>query len=231
MIDVLHDFAGGRGAQFPRLLVALSLAFACWTHASDASSSHRSSNTVVVLGDSLAAGLGLEPAESFPALLQEKVEEQGWADKVVNAGVSGDTTAGGLRRIDWLLKQRIDVLILELGGNDGLRGIQPESTKTNLQGIIDRVRQKYPKARVIVAGMRMPPNMGPEYTEKFQKIFPTVAKDNDVALIPFLLEGVGGRTDLNQADGIHPTPQGQKIVAENVWRVLKPVLASLHSGG
>ena len=161
--------------------------------------------TVVVLGDSLAAGLGVEPEQSFPALLQKKIDAAGWAYTVVNAGVSGDTSADGLARIDWLLRRRIDVLVLELGGNDGLRGIPVSATSTNLQGILDRVAQKYPRARVIVTGMQMPPNMGEEYTTAFRKIFPDLAAKNHAALVPFLLEGVGGKPELNQDDHLHPT--------------------------
>ena len=143
---------------------------------------------------------------------------------MINAGVSGDTSAGGLRRVDWLLRQKIDVLILELGGNDGLRGIPPSTTRSNLQAIIDRTKSKYPEARVIIAGMKMPPNMGEAYQRQFERTFTDLARDNEAALIPFLLEGVGGRPDLNQGDRIHPTAAGQRIVAENVWRVLEPVL-------
>lgn len=180
--------------------------------------------SVVVLGDSLAAGFGVEPSQSFPALLQKKIDGRGWNYSVVNAGVSGDTSADGLARIDWLLKREIDVLILELGGNDGLRGIPVAATKTNLQAIIDRVKRKYPQAQIIVAGMQMPPNMGEEYTTAFRKIFPGLAATNRAVLIPFLLEGVGGNRKLNQEDQIHPTAEGHKIVAENVWKVLKPAL-------
>lgn len=180
--------------------------------------------TVLVLGNSLAAGYGLSPAEAFPALLQRKVDSLGWPVRILNAGVSGETSAGGLRRIDWLLRERIDILILELGANDGLRGIDPEITRRNLQGIIDKVRDRYPEADIILAGMQMPPNLGPDYTAAFQTIYPDLARANRAHLIPFLLEGVGGVPELNQADGIHPTAQGQRIVAENVWRVLRPVL-------
>uniref|UniRef100_A0A7V2B053 Arylesterase n=1 Tax=Rhodothermus marinus TaxID=29549 RepID=A0A7V2B053_RHOMR len=180
--------------------------------------------TVLVLGNSLAAGYGLSPAEAFPALLQRKVDSLGWPVRILNAGVSGETSAGGLRRIDWLLRERIDILILELGANDGLRGIDPEITRRNLQGIIDKVRDRYPEADIILAGMQMPPNLGPDYTAAFQAIYPDLARANRAHLIPFLLEGVGGVPELNQADGIHPTAQGQRIVAENVWRVLRPVL-------
>lgn len=180
--------------------------------------------TILVLGDSLAAGLGVDPSEAFPAVLQEKIDAARWNFTVVNAGVSGDTSADGLNRINWLLKRKIDVLILELGGNDGLRGVPVSATKTNLQTIIDRVKQKYPQAQIIVGGMQMPPNMGEDYTSAFKKIFPELARENRAALVPFLLEGVGGKAELNQPDHIHPTVEGHKIVAGNVWKVLKPVL-------
>ena len=182
--------------------------------------------TVVVLGDSLAAGYGVDPSEAYPALLQEKIDSAGWNFEVVNAGVSGDTSADGLNRINWLLKRKIDVLILELGGNDGLRGVPASATETNLQTIINRVKQKYPRAQIVIAGMRMPPNMGEVYTTAFRKIFPALAERNQAALVPFLLEGVGGDPKLNQPDHIHPTPEGHRIVAENVWKILKPVLAA-----
>jgi acyl-CoA thioesterase-1 len=180
--------------------------------------------TIVILGDSLAAGFGLDLTEAFPALLQKKVDDAGLKFAVVNAGISGDTSAGGLRRIDWLLKRRVDVLVLELGGNDGLRGIPVAATRTNLQAIIDRTKLKYPQAQIVVAGMQMPSNMGAEYTTAFAKIFPDLAKANNAALVPFLLEGVGGKPELNLPDMIHPTAEGQEIVAENVWKILKSVL-------
>lgn len=186
--------------------------------------------TVLVLGDSLAAGYGLDPTESFPGQLQKLLDEAGVNFSVVNAGVSGDTTAGGLRRIDWSLKRRVDVLLIELGGNDGLRGIPVEVTRTNLQGIIDRARKKYPDVQVVIAGMQMPPNMGEAYNEAFQKLFPQLAQANNAALIPFLLEGVGGKPKLNQADGIHPTAEGHGLVAQNVWKVLKPLLETMNRG-
>lgn len=185
--------------------------------------------SIVVLGDSLAAGLGVDPSEAFPSLIQKKINSAGWNYRVVNAGVSGDTSADGLARIDWLLKQRIDVLVLELGGNDGLRGIQVAATKTNLQAVIDRAKQKYPQVRIIVVGMQMPPNMDEEYTAAFRKIYPDLAAINHAALIPFLLEGVGGKPELNQPDHIHPTAEGHKIVADNVWKVLKPILERVNS--
>ena len=181
---------------------------------------------ILVLGDSLAAGSGVDPDEAFPSLLQNKIDDAGLKYEVVNAGVSGDTSAGGLRRIDWLLRRKIDILILELGGNDGLRGISPATTRTNLQTIIDRTKAKYPNAKVVIAGMQMPPNMGEEYTAAFRNIFPELAKSNRAALIPFLLEGVGGKPDLNLPDQIHPNPEGQKILTENIWKILKPLLTA-----
>jgi acyl-CoA thioesterase-1 len=187
------------------------------------------SKTVVVLGDSLAAGYGVEPSEAYPTLLQDKIRAAGWSFAVVNAGVSGDTSADGLNRINWLLKRKIDVLVLELGGNDGLRGIPTATTETNLQTIIDRVRQKYSGAQIVIAGMQMPPNLGEDYRTAFKKVFPDLAEKNHAVLVPFLLEGVGGQPGLNQPDHIHPTAAGHRIVAENVWKVLKPLLARLNS--
>jgi acyl-CoA thioesterase-1 len=179
---------------------------------------------ILILGDSLAAGYGVDPDEAFPALLQKKVDAAGLKFEVVNAGVSGDTTAGGLRRIDWLLRRKIDVLVLELGGNDGLRGIPPATTRTNLQAIIDRTKAKYPPARIVIAGMQMPPNMGEEYTTAFRQIFPELAKANKAALVPFLLEGVGAKTEFNLPDLIHPNAEGHRILADNIWKVLESML-------
>ena len=188
------------------------------------SSSPPAPRTVVILGDSLAAGYGVDSSEAFPALLQQKVVAAGLPFKVVSAGVSGDTTAGGLRRLDWVLKRPVDVLLIELGGNDGLRGLAPEATRTNLQQIIDKTRAQRPGARFIIAGMQLPPNLGEDYIRKFERIFPDVAKANGAALIPQLLAGVGGDPKLNLPDRIHPTPAGHKLVAETVWKVLRPVL-------
>jgi acyl-CoA thioesterase I len=184
---------------------------------------------VVVLGNSIAAGYGLEPEEAFPSILQERIDDLGWDYEVVNAGLSGDTSAGGLRRIEWLLQRDLAVLVLELGGNDGLRGIPPEVTQNNLQGIIDRTRELHPDARIILAGMQIPPNMGAGYATRFAEIFPELARRNDIDLIPFVLEGVGGVRDLNLPDGIHPTARGQEIVADNVWEVLRPVLEEIRT--
>jgi acyl-CoA thioesterase I len=185
---------------------------------------------ILIVGDSLAAGAGVDLDEAFPALLQKRIDDAGLKYEVVNAGVSGDTSAGGLRRIDWLLRRKIDILVLELGGNDGLRGISPATTRTNLQTIVERTKAKYPQAKIVLAGMQMPPNMGEEYNKAFREIFPDIAKANKAALIPFLLEGVGGKAEYNLADQIHPNPEGHRIVAENVWKVLGPVLSSRASG-
>jgi acyl-CoA thioesterase-1 len=178
------------------------------------------------VGDSIAAGHGVDPAEAFPGLLQERINEKKLPYEVVNAGVSGDTTAGGVRRMPWLLKRKMDVLVLELGGNDGLRGITPKETRANLEKIIDLAREKNPDVQIIVAGMQMPQNMGEEYTREFREVFPAVAKEKQTKLIPFLLEGVGGKADLNLPDRIHPNPEGHKIIAETVWTVLKPLLTA-----
>lgn len=182
--------------------------------------------TIVFLGDSLTAGYGLQnPAtEAYPALIQEKLRAAGLPHRVVNAGISGDTTAGGLRRLNWLLRQPVDVLVIALGGNDGLRGLDPAVTSANLQGIIDRTRAKYPAARLVLAGMQMPANMSEEFTRTYREIFPELAKANNIALIPFLLEGVGADPALNQPDLIHPTAEGQKRIADNVWPWLQTVL-------
>ena len=206
------------------MLLSAHFALASLAWSSDQPGAMANRPTVVILGDSLAAGYGLDLSEAFPALLQKKIDAAGLKFLVVNAGLSGDTSAGGLRRIDWLLKRRVDVLVLELGGNDGLRGIPVASTKTNLQAIVDRTKQKYPQARLVIAGMQMPPNMGADYTAAFARLFPDLARANQASLIPFLLEGVGGKPELNLPDQIHPTAEGHRIVAENVWKILRPVL-------
>ena len=186
---------------------------------------------IVVLGDSITAGFGLnDPAAAWPAQMQQKIDAAGLAYEVVNAGLSGDTTAGGLRRVNWVLASGADVLIVALGGNDGLRGISPPQTEENLTGIIQRARARVPGLKIIVAGMQMPTNMGPDFVEKFRAVFPRVAAANQAELVPFLLEGVGGVPELNQADQIHPNVAGQKRVAENVWTVLQKVLAARKSG-
>lgn len=207
----------------------MELAGSPCVHGADPARTPAEPYRIVVLGDSLAAGLGVEPSQAFPALLQRKIDEAGWKDRVINAGVSGDTSADGLSRVDWLLKSRIDVLLLELGGNDGLRGLPVSATRTNLQSIIDRVKRSNPEAQIVIAGMQMPPNMGAEYTSAFKALYPELAGRNGAALVPFLLEGVAGRRDLMQEDRIHPTAAGHQIVADNVWKTLQPLLARVHS--
>lgn len=188
-------------------------------------SSKRAPATILFFGNSLTAGYGLEPSQAFPALIQKKIDALKLSYQVINAGLSGETSAGGLRRIDWLLKRKIDILVLELGANDGLRGIPLNDTRKNLQEIIARAKKKYPQAHVVIAGMMVPPNLGKTYTEQFRKLFIDLAQENKAALIPFLLDGVGGVPELNLPDGIHPTAKGHEKVTENVWRVLRPLLS------
>jgi acyl-CoA thioesterase-1 len=181
--------------------------------------------TILFFGNSLTAGYGLEdPATAFPALIQQRIDSLGLNYTVINAGVSGETSSGGNGRIDWILKQPVDVFILELGANDGLRGIPIAETEQNLQAIIDKVKAKNQGVKIILAGMMVPPNMGPEYSKGFRDLFPALAKKNATPFIPFILEGVAGEEKLNQDDGIHPTVEGHRIVMENVWAVLKDVL-------
>jgi acyl-CoA thioesterase-1 len=183
-----------------------------------------SSKVILFFGDSLTAGYGLSPEEAFPALVEKQLIKNGKSVKGINAGLSGETTAGGLSRIDWILRQPIDVFVLELGGNDGLRGLPLEQTKKNLQTIIDKVKAKYPTVKIVVVGMMVPPNMGKDYTTQFNAIFPAIAKKNKATLMPFLLEGVAGNEKLNLPDGIHPNIEGHKIVAGNVAKILTPLL-------
>ncbi len=180
--------------------------------------------TIVFFGNSLTAGYGLDPADAFPAVIQEKIDSAGLSYKVINAGVSGETSASGRSRVDWILQQPVDIFVLELGANDGLRGIPVTETRNNLQSIIDKVKTKYPQARLILAGMQLPPNMGEPYLSSFRTMYPALAEKNEILLIPFLLEGVGGEARLNLADGIHPTAAGHRILAANVWEVLHPIL-------
>lgn len=180
--------------------------------------------TILFFGNSLTAGYGLDPSEAFPALIQQRIDSLGLPYKVINGGVSGETSAGGNSRIDFVLRQPVDVFILELGANDGLRGIPVDETRKNLQAIIDKVRAKYPNAKLVLAGMQIPPNMGQQYASAFRDLYPALAKENNMTLIPFLLEGVGGEARLNLQDGIHPTAEGHRILMENVWRELEKVL-------
>lgn len=201
---------------------------------STADSTDADALTVLVFGNSLTAGYGLSDPETqaFPALLKQKADSAGLSGvEVVNAGNSGETTAGGRRRIDWLLRRPgdVDVLILELGANDALRGLPIDSARANLQAIIDATTKRFPDAKIVLAGMKAPPNLGQAYTQRFAQIFPALAEANDAHLIPFLLEDVAGRPALNQADGLHPTAEGQRIVARNVWDVLAPLLREMQS--
>lgn len=179
---------------------------------------------IVFFGTSLTAGYGLDPSEAYPALIQNRIDSLNLPYKVINAGLSGETSAAGKSRISWLLKQKVDVFVLELGANDGLRGIAVAETTKNLQAIIDAVKNKYPDVKMVIAGMQVPPNMGSTYANDFKEIFPKLAEKNEMVLIPFLLDKVGGVPKLNQPDGIHPTAEGDKILAENVWVKLKDVL-------
>ena len=187
-------------------------------------------NRVVFLGTSLTAGLGLEnPTDRFTDHIQAMADSAELSFRMVNAGASGDTSAGGLRRISWLLRAPVQVLVVELGANDGLRGLSSDSMKANLQAIIDSTRLHYPEARLLLAGMQAPPNLGPRYASAFSSVFADLARENEGGLIPFLLEGVAGVADLNQADGIHPTPEGHRMVAQTVWRHLRPILDDLNT--
>lgn len=185
------------------------------------------SNKKVILffGTSLTAGMGLELQEAYPAVIQHKIDSLQLGFTVINAGLSGDTSASGKNRIEWVLNQDIAVFVLELGANDGLRGVPLQETAANLQAIVDIVHAKNPATKIVITGMQMPPNMGLEYTTEFKEMFPKLARENKLALVPFLLEDVGGNPALNQDDGIHPTAEGQKILAANVWKVLEPILS------
>lgn len=182
--------------------------------------------TILCLGDSLTAGYGLTLDQAWPALLQRKLQDAGLEAVVVNAGVSGDTTAGGRRRMDWLMTRPVDILVLALGANDGLRGLATGEIERNLQAIIDRARQERPAVRILLAGMKAPPNMGPDYSRAFEAVFPRVAERNGIALWPFLLEGVGGVAELNLEDGLHPNAEGQRRIAEMAWTYVRPLLDS-----
>ena len=180
--------------------------------------------TILFFGDSLTAAYGLDPSQGYPALVEGKIKEKGLNWDVAVGAVSGDTSAGGLSRINWMLQRKVDIFVLALGGNDGLRGVDTEATYANLQQIIDRVCAKYPQAKIVIAGMQLPPSLGAHYTETFAAMYPKLAKANDATLIPFLLKGVGGVRRLNLPDGIHPNAEGQKILAETVWQTLNGFL-------
>ncbi|ASV29042.1 arylesterase [Maribacter cobaltidurans] len=185
---------------------------------------------ILFFGNSLTAAYGLETEQGFPNLIQKRIDSLGLNYKVINSGLSGETTSGGLNRLDWVLNQDVDIFVLELGANDGLRGIPLGKTKENLQKIIDAVLEKNKNTTIILAGMQIPPNMGLDYTAEFRNMYPDLAKNNDIHIIPFLLDGVAGEPDLNLEDGIHPTAEGQKIVAENVWDILGPLVVQKNEG-
>jgi len=199
-----------------------ALALLCLTLLFAAPGEARAEGVVVALGDSLTAGFGVAPDEAFPARLEARLRREGYAYRVVNAGVSGDTSAGGLRRVDWVLRASPEVVIVALGANDGLRGQSPEATRSNLEEIVRRLQAA--GAKVLLAGMRLPPNYGTDYTREFEAIYPAVARKSKAALVPFLLDGVAGVPRLNQADGIHPTAAGQQAIADHLWPYLRPLL-------
>lgn len=208
-------------SHFHNMVVAknlLIIAMVVWSQTTG------SPTTLLFYGDSLTAGYGLSTEEAFPALIEKELNKAGKKAKVINAGLSGETSAGGLNRLDWVLRQSLDVFVLELGANDGLRGLPIEQTKSNLQAIIDKVKKKYPQAKIVLVGMMVPPNMGKAYSDAFKNIYPDLAKKNRAVLIPFLLDGVAGNEKLNQADGIHPNVEGHKIVARNLTPVFNKLI-------
>jgi acyl-CoA thioesterase-1 len=190
----------------------------------DSSAVNSEQKTILFFGNSLTAAYGIDPEDGFAGLTQARIDSLGLNYRVINGGLSGETTAGGLSRLEWFLEDEPAIFVLELGGNDGLRGILPAESKRNLSGIIDKVRAKYPETKIILAGMQIPPNMGQEYTEEFKSIYPEVAAEKNVTLIPFLLENVGGIPELNLPDGIHPTEEGHKIVFGTIWPYLEKLL-------
>lgn len=183
-----------------------------------------SRKNILFFGNSLTAAYNLDPSEGFTTIIQQRLDSLNLNYKVINAGLSGETTAGGNERIDWVIRQKVDIFVLELGANDGLRGIDPTASYQNLQSMLTKVKTKYPDVKIILAGMLAPPNMGAKFTTEFKNMYPKLAEENDTELIPFFLEGVAGQPELNLPDGIHPNVEGQKIVAENVWAVLKNIL-------
>ena len=225
-----------RNRQWRALRYCLALAAACAAAAGPACSEPETARpgpvesdarpVVLFLGTSLTAGYRLPAEQSFPALVQERIDDAGLDFRTVNGGVSGDTSAGGLGRLDWLLRLPIAVLVLELGANDMLRGQDPGNLRRNLQEIIRRARAAHPQLHLLVAGMRALPNLGDDYVSGFEAVFPALAEENDGVLIPFALEGVAGEAALNQADGIHPTAQGHRRIADTIWKALRPMLRS-----
>lgn len=199
------------------------------TEATTADVPVKEGNLILFFGNSLTAGMGLDPAQAFPAFIQHKLDSLGYQYTVVNAGLSGETTASGRNRLSWVLNDKVEVFILELGANDGLRGIPLQETRANLQAMIDYVRAENPETEIILAGMQIPPNMGPEYTTEFREMYPLLAAKNQTGLIPFLLQDVGGVPELNQQDGIHPTEEGHRIIAANIWPVIEHTIRNIDS--
>lgn len=196
--------------------------------AATGATNQEASQAILFVGTSLTAGYGLPASQSYPARIQERLAEQGLAERfrVVNAGVSGDTSAGARRRIGWLLQQPVAAVVLELGANDMLRGQDPAALRANLQAIIDQIREPFPQVPILIAGMQAAPNLGSEYARAFEQVYGQLARSNSVALLPFILEGVAGDPELNQADGIHPTAEGQRVVSASVWAALQPLLGA-----
>jgi len=205
-------------------LVARALFFAALALSIFGVREARAERVIVALGDSLTAGLGVAADEAYPARLEARLAREGYAYRVVNAGVSGDTTAGGLRRVDWVLRAKPEIVIVALGANDGLRAQSPQAMRENLAAIVRRLQAA--GARVLLAGMRLPPNYGTEYTKEFQAVFPEVARSTGAAFMPFLLDGVAADPRLNQPDGIHPTAAGQQVIADRLWPYLRPLLTT-----
>jgi acyl-CoA thioesterase I len=184
---------------------------------------------VLFFGTSLTAGYGLDPSGAFPNLIQKKSESTGTPIVAVNAGLSGETSAGAVRRIDWAMRNPVDIVVLETGGNDALRALNPDSLEGNLTAAVDRIKTLQPKVRILLAVMEAPPNLGAAYTARFRKAYANVARRENLTLVPFLLDKVAGKVDLNQADGVHPNERGEPIVADNVWKVLQPVVREVYA--
>lgn len=201
-----------------RSLLCLYIALLC------SFSSPKEKKTIIFFGDSLTAGMGLSKEQAFPSIIESLLIEKGNDVEVINAGLSGETSAGGLSRVDWILRKPVDIFVLELGSNDALRGLPLDQTKQNLQGIIDKVRKKYPQTEIIIAGMMAPPNLGSQYTKEFRDVFASIAQENELILIPFLLLDVAGHADLNLPDGIHPNIEGHKIVANTILKYFDQLL-------
>lgn len=215
-IKVEHTYTKPEFIQMKRLLFFFLLV--------SVSVSAQEKKNILFFGDSITAGYGIDQSQAFPAVIQEKIDSVGLNYTVINGGLSGETSAGGVRRIDWVLQRKVDIMILELGGNDGLRGIDLSSTKENLQKIIEKAQAKYPEIKIIIAGMQVPPNLGVDYTREFMSLYPSLAEENDLPLIPTILDKVGGYDEFMQADQIHPNARGHRIVAEVIWEKLETIL-------